>query len=77
MRRGYEPVEEYAPGNEDYDYDEMVQRQLDDETEARQFCCPECGGEIGVQTWLAHECSVGCDTSQRYCTECEWKGDPE
>jgi hypothetical protein len=32
VRRRYEPVEEYAPGNEDYEYDEWRQRR-DDERE--------------------------------------------
>lgn len=39
--------------------------------------CPKCGGETSVQRWLAHECSAGCDTSQRSCLECDWLGDPE
>lgn len=35
MRRRYEQVDEYAAGNEDYEYDKRVQEIMDDETEAR------------------------------------------
>lgn len=39
--------------------------------------CPECYGETAVQTWKAGECAAGCDTSVRYCLECDWTGEPE
>lgn len=35
MSRRYEQVDEYAPGNEDYEYDAWRQRRDDDEDEAR------------------------------------------
>ncbi len=33
MSRRYEQIDEYAPGNEDHDYDEARQRIVDAETE--------------------------------------------
>lgn len=54
---------------------ELVRRRLI--AEKLNPPCPKCGGETAVQRWLAHECSVGCDTSQRHCVECDWLGDPE
>lgn len=45
--------------------------------ERKKLVCPSCGGETAVQRWLAHECSAGCDTSVRYCVECDWKASPE
>jgi hypothetical protein len=39
--------------------------------------CPSCGGELSVQRFSAHDSFVGLDTSVKYCTECEWEGEPE
>lgn len=64
---------------DDFDtaYDDWVVSVLDDEREAREDHCPQCGAEeLHMMRYGVGECSAGCETSVRHCAVCGWQGEP-